>query len=77
MGPQRFRAVISAGPKDSAVIAMPFDPDEAWGAKANHPVGGTIDGCRFRARLVPADRGWVLPWLPNACAAWASRSAMT
>ncbi len=60
MGSQRFRAVIAAGPGDSAVITMPFDPDEAWGAKANHPVGGTIDGCRIRARLLPAGDGWVL-----------------
>ena len=44
MGSQRFRAVIAAGPGDSAVITMPFDPDEAWGAKAGHPVGGTIGG---------------------------------
>jgi DNA-binding CsgD family transcriptional regulator len=32
MASQRFRAVI----------AMPFDPDEAWGAKADHPVSGTM-----------------------------------
>jgi len=43
MGPQRFRAVIAADPGGRAVIAVPFDPDETWGAKANHPVGGTID----------------------------------
>jgi hypothetical protein len=60
MGPQRFRAVIAAGPRDSAVISIPFDPDEAWGAKADHPVSGTIGGCRTRTRLVPADGGWVL-----------------
>ncbi len=58
MGSQRFRAVIAAGPGDTAVITMPFDPDEAWGAKANHPVNGTIGGCRVRARLLPADGGW-------------------
>ena len=61
MGSQRFRAVIAAGPRDSAVITVPFDPDEAWGAKADHPVSGTIGGCRIRARLVPASRRWVLP----------------
>jgi Bacteriocin-protection, YdeI or OmpD-Associated/Domain of unknown function (DUF1905) len=61
MGPQRFRAVIAAAPRDSAVIVVPFDPDEAWGAKADHPVCGTIGGCRIRTRLVPADRRWVLP----------------
>jgi hypothetical protein len=65
MGSQRFRAVVAAGPGDSAVITMPFDPDQAWGAKANHPVGGTVGGCRIRARLVPAGRGWVLTLAPN------------
>ncbi|MGD0061903.1 MAG: YdeI/OmpD-associated family protein [Streptosporangiaceae bacterium] len=65
MGSQRFRAVIAAGPGDSAVITMPFDPDEAWGVKANHPVGGTIDGARIRARLLPAGGGWVLTLAPK------------
>ncbi len=44
---------------------MPFDPDEAWGAKAEHPVSGTIGGCRTRTRLMPADGGWVLPLAPK------------
>jgi Bacteriocin-protection, YdeI or OmpD-Associated/Domain of unknown function (DUF1905) len=61
MGAQRFRAVIGTDPAGRAVITVPFDPDEAWGAKANHPVGGTIDGRRFRARLSPGRGGWVLP----------------
>jgi Bacteriocin-protection, YdeI or OmpD-Associated/Domain of unknown function (DUF1905) len=65
VGSRRFRAVVAAGRGDSAVITMPFDPDEAWGAKANHPVSGTIDGCRIRTRLVPADGGWVLTLAPK------------
>jgi hypothetical protein len=65
MGAERFRAVIAAGPGDSAVITVPFDPDEAWGAKANHPVGGSIDGRRIRARLVPSGGGWVLTLAPK------------
>ncbi len=65
MGSQRFRAVIAAGPEDSAVITMPFDPDEAWGTKANHPVGCTIDGRRIRARLLPSRGGWVLILAPK------------
>jgi hypothetical protein len=65
MGSQRFRAVIAAGPGDSAVIAMPFDPDAAWGAKADHPVSGTIGGYRIRTRLGPADSGWVLTLAPK------------
>ena len=64
MGPQRFRAVIAAGPGGRAVITVPFDPDETWGAKANHPVGGSIDGRRFRARLSPGGSGWVLTVTP-------------
>jgi hypothetical protein len=64
MGAQRFRAVIDGGPRDSGVITVPFDPDEAWGAKADHPVSGTVGDGRIRARLVPADRRWVLP-LPS------------
>jgi hypothetical protein len=51
MGPQRFRAVIAAGPGGRAIIAVPFDPDEAWGAKADHPVGGTIGGRFVRGRM--------------------------
>jgi hypothetical protein len=65
MGPQQFRAVITAGPRDRATITMPFDPDETWGAKADHPVGGTIDGKQVRGRLTPSDDGWVLIVMPT------------
>jgi hypothetical protein len=61
---QRFRAVITAGPDGRAVIAVPFSPDETWGAKAEHPVGGTIDGRRVRGRLLPGASGWALPVNP-------------
>ncbi|HEX4831792.1 MAG TPA: DUF1905 domain-containing protein [Trebonia sp.] len=50
MRTQRFEAVITAGPGGSAVIAVPFDPDEAWGAKAEHPVSGTVGGVKERPR---------------------------
>jgi hypothetical protein len=39
---QRFDARIASGSGGRALIAVPFDPDETWGAKAFHPVGGTI-----------------------------------
>jgi hypothetical protein len=64
MGPQQFRGVIAAGPEGRAVIAVPFDPDEMWGAKADHPVGGTIDGKHVRGRLSPGRSGWVLTVTP-------------
>ena len=59
MDAQRFRAAVAAGPRDSAVIAMPFDPDEAWGAKAQHHVNGKVNGCRVRVTIAPGDGGWV------------------
>lgn len=31
---QRFAAHVAAGSGGRAIIVVPFDPDEAWGAKA-------------------------------------------
>ncbi len=64
VNPQQFRAVVATGPRDNAVIAVPFDPDKTWGAKADHPVGGTIDGRRVRGRLSPTGGGWQLTITP-------------
>lgn len=51
---------------------VPFDPDEAWGAKAFHPVGGTIDpvagtDCnrRLRGRVTPDGHDWVFALNPT------------
>jgi hypothetical protein len=57
IGSQRFGAVIAADPEGRAVLAVPFDPDEIWGAKADHPVGGTIDPRHVRGRLQPGGSG--------------------
>jgi hypothetical protein len=46
------------------VIAIPFDPDQVWGAKAQHPVGGTIDGRHVRGTISLSDRGWVFTVSP-------------
>jgi hypothetical protein len=61
---QRFRAVIAAGPGDRAVITVPFDPDRMWGTKADHPVGGAINGKFVRGRLSQAGGGWALTVTP-------------
>ncbi len=70
MRTQRFRALIAAGPRGRAIIAVPFDPDEVWGAKAEHPVGGTIDGRRVRGTISPGNGGWAFTvgpmWLRDA-----------
>ena len=55
---QRFSGTAAAGSRGSWVIAVPFDPDEVWGAKAEHPVGGTINGRRFRGTIAPDGSGW-------------------
>ena len=58
MRTKRFTAVVAAGPGGRAVIVVPFDPDEAWGAKAEHHVNGTLAGRRIRVRLAPDGDGW-------------------
>src|ERR1700753_523186 len=67
---QRFRGTAAPGPRGRRVIAVPFDPDEVWGAKAEHPVGGTINGRRFRGTVVPDGGGWAFTvgpaWLRDA-----------
>ena len=61
---QRFRALAAAGPRGRAVVAVPFDPDHMWGAKAEHHVGGTIDGQHVRGTIVPGGGGWVFTVSP-------------
>ena len=60
MSVQRFGAEVAAGPRGRAMIEVPFDPDAVWGAKAKHPVGGTINGRMIRGTIAPDDSGWVL-----------------
>jgi hypothetical protein len=58
MRTKRFNAQVSANPRGHAVIAVPFDPDEEWGAKAVHHVSGTVNSCRVRVTIAPGDSGW-------------------
>jgi hypothetical protein len=58
MSTQQFRAVVAAAPGGRALIVVPFDPDELWGAKAEHPVHGTVGACRVRVTLVRDEQGW-------------------
>ena len=55
---QRFGVRVAGDARGHAVIAVPFDPDEAWGAKAVHHVNGTLNGCRVRVTIAPGDSGW-------------------
>src|SRR5262249_57800467 len=64
MRAQRFRALVIAGPRGHGVIAVPFDPDQVWGAKAKHPVGGTVDGHRVRGTISRGSSGWAFTVSP-------------
>jgi Bacteriocin-protection, YdeI or OmpD-Associated/Domain of unknown function (DUF1905) len=61
----RFGAGVVAGPRGSGIIAVPFDPDETWGAKAAHHVNGTVNGCRVRVTIAAGDGGWAFPLSPS------------
>ena len=54
------------------VIAIPFDPDQAWGAKAEHRVGGKVNGKRIRGTIIAGADGWILPVTPM----WARDAAI-
>ena len=54
---QRFSADVAAGPRGGGVIAIPFDPDQAWGTKAVHHVKGEINGRRVRGSVAPNESG--------------------
>ena len=55
---RRFGTRVAADPRGHAVIAIPFDPDEAWGTKAAHHVNGPVNSCRVRVTIAPGDNGW-------------------
>jgi len=65
MRAQAFRVKVTADPRGHGVIAVPFDPDEAWGVKAVHRVNGTVNGCRVRVTIAPGDSGWTFALNPG------------
>jgi len=68
MREERFRVHVTADSRGHAVITVPFDPDEAWGAKAVHHVNGTVNGRRVRVTLAPGDTGWAFTLNPERIA---------
>ena len=65
MSARRFWVQITEDPRGHAVITIPFDPDEAWGAKAVHHVNGTVNECRVRVTIAPSDSGWEFTLNPS------------
>ena len=65
MRTQRFSAMVADGRDGRAIVVVPFDPDEAWGAKAVHHVNGTVNGTRVRVTLSPGETGWAFTLSPS------------
>jgi hypothetical protein len=68
---RRFGARVTSDYGDRAVVAVPFDPDEEWGAKAYHLVGGSIEpagggscGRYLRGQITRDDQQWVFTLNP-------------
>lgn len=53
-----FTTTIEAMPKGRARVPVPFDPDEAWGLKAEHHVSGTVADIPVRGSVGRGDDGW-------------------
>jgi hypothetical protein len=64
MRSRRFPVRVTENSRGHAVIAVPFDPDEAWGAKAVHHVNGTVNECRVRVTIAPSGSGWAFTLNP-------------
>ena len=62
---RRFRVQVTADSRGHAVVTVPFDPDEAWGAKAVHHVVGTVNGRRVRVTLALGEGGWAFTLNPS------------
>jgi hypothetical protein len=65
MRAKSFAARIAADPRGGGVIVVPFDPDEAWGAKARHHVHGTVTGYPVRVTIAPGAGGWAFTLSPS------------
>ncbi|HET7487128.1 MAG TPA: YdeI/OmpD-associated family protein [Acidimicrobiales bacterium] len=65
MTARAFTTTIEAGPNGRARLPVPFDPDEAWGPKAVHHVGGQVAGIRVRGRVERDGGGWAVAIGPS------------
>jgi len=48
---QRFRPMIAVDWRGRTRVLVPFDPDQAWGAKPRHPVTGSVAGRPMRGNI--------------------------
>ena len=57
---KRFTTTVVTAPRGSVLIPVPFDPNDVWGPKTRHLVGGTVDGMRIRGSVDPVGDGYGL-----------------
>ncbi len=67
MRERRFQASVQGRSRGGIAILVPFDPNEAWGAKDRHYVAGSIAGIRVRGALASRDGGAWLELGPSWC----------
>ena len=48
---QKFEGVVQVDERSRIFIALPFDPQSAWGKKARHHIRAAINGRMFRGSL--------------------------
>jgi hypothetical protein len=62
-----YRTTIEPRRRGGQAIPVPFDPDEAWGAKDRHYVAGTVGGWGIRGSLSVLDGRTILEVGPSWC----------
>lgn len=55
-----FTASVTIGPRNRRLIAVPFDPNAIWGAKAEHRVSGTIGDGNWRGSILREGAGYAI-----------------
>lgn len=53
-----YTATVTQDGRRRVLVPVPFEPDEAWGAKPEHPVAGTVNGMGVRGVVEALGDGW-------------------
>jgi hypothetical protein len=52
-----FTTTVTSDTRGRVMVPLPFDPDEAWGPRTTHRLGGTVNGMGVRAIVEPLGDG--------------------
>jgi Bacteriocin-protection, YdeI or OmpD-Associated/Domain of unknown function (DUF1905) len=53
-----YTTTVVEDPRHRVMVPVPFEPDQAWGAKTRHPIAGTMNGMVVRAVVERLGDGW-------------------